>query len=50
VDGPGFAAYRRQPLRLAVLAAFRLVLELFVVEEKLLTRSEDEILSAVNAL
>jgi hypothetical protein len=37
-------------LRLAPFAALRLVLELFVVDEKLLASRENEVLAAVNAL
>lgn len=37
-------------LRLAVLTAFRLVLELFVVEEELFTGGKYEVITAIHAL
>src|SRR5437016_9536286 len=42
--------YLPRPLGLARFAAFRLVLELFIVEKKLLARREDEVRAAVHAL
>jgi hypothetical protein len=50
MHGRSLAAYRRHSLRLAVLTSLRLVLELFVVEEKLLACCKDEVPTAVNAL
>src|SRR5438874_1434808 len=49
----GFRSYPGTPvgaLRLALLAALRVVLEIFVVKEQLLTRGEDEFRTAVNTL
>jgi hypothetical protein len=45
-----YGAYRGQPLGLAGLTAFGFVLELFIVEKKLLARGEDEVRPAVNTL
>ena len=42
--------YLPRPLGLARFTAFRLVLELFIVEKKLLARREDEVRAAVHAL
>jgi hypothetical protein len=49
----GFRPYPRTPigaLGLALLAALGIVLEIFVVEKKLLARGEDEFRAAINAL
>jgi hypothetical protein len=51
--GAGFRSYPGTAigaLRLALLAALGVILEIFVVEKKLLTRGEDEIRSAINTL
>ena len=51
--GTCFRTHRRPPggaLCLAELASLRVVSELFIVEEKLLTGGKDEIVSAIDAL
>jgi hypothetical protein len=54
--GAGGASFRAHPgvalgaLRLALLAAFGIVLEFFIVKEELLTSGKDKLRTAVNAL
>jgi hypothetical protein len=50
---PGFRSYARSPvgaLRLALLAALGVVLEILVVEEQLFACGKDEVGTAINAL
>jgi hypothetical protein len=46
----GLVSHGSSALAFAVLASFRFVLELFVVEEELFAGGEDEIITAVDTL